>query len=76
MRKIFFVLAGLFTIIALVLGFENMMVTFTGLIFFKSLNTSAFYPMMLMFIVGIFAGFFLALGLNAKASPSGGGDDF
>ena len=71
----FFVLAGLFTIIALILAFENMMVTFAGLIFFTSANTSAFYPMILMFVLGIFAGFFLALGFNSK-SESGGGDDF
>jgi len=75
MKKLFFVLAGLFTIIALILAFENMMVTFAGLIFFTSANTSAFYPMILMFIIGIFAGFFLSLGLNSKGSEMGG-DDF
>jgi len=76
MKKVFFILSGLFTIIALILAFENMMVTFTGLIFFTALNTSVFYPLSLMFIIGIFAGFLLSLGVNAKASSSGGGDDF
>ena len=76
MKKIFFILAGLFTIIALVLAFENMMVTFTGLIFFTALNTSVFYPLVLMFFIGIFAGFCLALGFKAKAGSNGGGDDF
>ncbi len=75
MKKIFFVLAGLFTIIALILAFENMMVTFAGLIFFSSANTSAFYPMILMFIIGIFAGFFLALAFKSKDADTGG-DDF
>ena len=57
------------------MAFENMIVTFAGLIFFTSANTSAFYPMILMFIIGIFAGFFLSLGLNSKGSEMGG-DDF
>ncbi len=75
MKKVFFVLAGLFTIIALILAFENMMVTFAGLIFFTSANTSAFYPMILMFFLGIIAGFFLALGFKSQGGSSGG-DDF
>ena len=76
MKNLFYILAAIFTIIALILAFENIAMTAPIGIFFEYSTGSLFFPLILLFIIGVFAGFFFALGIKSNSVPSGGGDDF
>jgi len=53
MRKIYFISSAIFTILALILAFENIMITFAGYIFLTATSTTVFYPLLIMLFGGI-----------------------
>jgi cytochrome b subunit of formate dehydrogenase len=77
MKKVFFSLSGIATLIALVICFQNIAISAQIGIFFGSGNKSLFWPLALLFFLGAVAGFFLSLALVAKEEqPRDVGGDF
>lgn len=67
MRKIYLGFSGIIAICGLIIAFENIMIPANGLmIFFELINTSLFFPLLFIFILGGFSGFFLGLGISKK----------
>jgi hypothetical protein len=76
MKKVYFTLSAIFSVIALIVSFSNIGMSVPVAIFFDYSNMSLFFPMALMCVIGVFVGVFLTLALKAKDSPMSGGDDF
>lgn len=66
MKKVFFSLSGIATLIALVICFQNISISAQIGIFFGGGNQSLFWPLALLFFLGAIAGFFLSLAFTAK----------
>jgi len=56
MRKVYFTIAIVSTLIGVILAFENIIMIIPVIIFFSQKSMALFYPMALMFIVGLIAG--------------------
>lgn len=77
MKKVFFSLSGIATLIALVICFQNIAISAQIGIFFGGGNQSLFWPLALLFFLGAVAGFFLSLAFTAKEEvPRDVGSDF
>lgn len=75
MKKAFLIIFGLATLIALILAFQNISTTAQVGIFFSSGSRSLFFPMVLMFLLGLVSGVFLGFFFTAgkKKSDFGNG---
>lgn len=77
MKKVFFSLSGIATLIALIVSFQNIATSTQVGIFFGYGNQSLFWPLALLFFLGAVAGFFLSLAFMAKEEePRDVGSDF
>ncbi len=66
MKKVFFSLSGIATLIALIICFQNIAVSAMVGIFFGGGSGTLFWPLAFLFLLGAVAGFFLGLALLAK----------
>lgn len=66
MRKVYFILSGIFGFLSIILCFENFMFYAYFLLFFKGYNSNLFYPLFVLFVMGFATGFFFALGAKAQ----------
>lgn len=64
MRHIYTALAGIFLIIGLIVCFENIQMAATIMIGFSYMGgSSLFFPLLIVLVIGIIAGFFAGLAL-------------
>ena len=63
MKKAYYSFAGIVVVLALILIFENVMSGGIVLIFFDMVK--AFWGLAFLFLLGLIAGFFLGLAINA-----------
>ena len=66
MKKVFYSLSGIAALIALIICFQNIAIMAQVGIFFGGGNTSLFWPLGLLFLLGGAMGFFLGLAFLAK----------
>jgi len=76
MKKVLFTISGIFIIIALIVAFQNIMIDTDVGIFFSYSNISLFFPLSLMYVFGVFTGFFIALAIKTKSSSNDDVDEF
>ncbi len=67
MKKVYLALAGLVTVLALIIAFENIAMSAQILILFEKIN-SLFMALLLMFFLGMVTGLFLGLA-QAQGKP-------
>ncbi len=75
MKTSFYSLAGIITVLALIIAFENIAAGCQVLLLLERVN-SLFFPLLLMFFLGILTGLFIGLAQAVGKSSKEGGNDF
>ncbi len=70
MKKIYMILASAAGLFGLIICFENVSMTAPILVLFSTINSSLFFPLFLVMMVGFVSGFFAAMALKERS------DDF
>ena len=80
MKKLYKILAGFCALVGLIIAMSNVAMTFPAYIFFKVISQPLTFPFLLMMLLGMGTGFFLAMammsGKSDQPSDFGGDDEF
>lgn len=76
MKALYTGVSTLFFVVGLILSFQNIGFIAPVYIFFDTFNDALFYPLALMFLIGIGCGVFAGMALAQKQRKDESDDDF